>query len=104
MVRLVHLLKSNVSGSIDPASSSIYCAVPLRSNQGLGLKSGIYGLQSHHTKGHLIQAIWEGILFCHNIHLERMRLRFPANVLKVTGGPASSSVWRNAGRPYRNDR
>ena len=81
--------------ALDPASSSIYFVPFLYgSNQGLGLKSGFYGLQSHHTKGHLIQAIWEGILFCHNIHLERMRQRFPkANILKVTGGPASSPVW-----------
>ncbi len=80
---------------LEPASSSIYFVPFLYgSNQGLGLKSGFYGLQSHHSKGHIIQAIWEGILFCHNIHLERMRQRFPkANVLKVTGGPASSPVW-----------
>ncbi|GAB3481747.1 FGGY-family carbohydrate kinase [Marinomonas epiphytica] len=64
------------------------------SNMGLGIKSGFYGLQAHHTKGHLIQAIWEGILFCHNLHLERMRLRFPgAKSLTVTGGSTSSSVW-----------
>ncbi|NOH99621.1 carbohydrate kinase [Vibrio kanaloae] len=81
--------------ALDTASSCLYFVPFLYgSNQGLGLKSGFYGLQSHHTKGHLIQAIWEGILFCHNIHLERMRQRFPkANVLKVTGGPASSPVW-----------
>ncbi len=81
--------------ALAPASSSVYFVPFLYgSNQGLGLKSGFYGLQSHHSKGHLIQAIWEGILFCHNLHLERMRRRFPkANVLKVTGGPAMSSVW-----------
>jgi L-xylulokinase len=81
--------------ALAPAESSVYFVPFLYgSNQGLGLKSGFYGLQSHHNKGHLIQAIWEGILFCHNIHLDRMRVRFPnADVLKVTGGPASSSVW-----------
>ncbi|MGR5529457.1 FGGY-family carbohydrate kinase [Vibrio alfacsensis] len=81
--------------ALEPASSSIYFIPFLYgSNAGLGLKSGFYGLQSHHTKGHTIQAIWEGILFCHNVHLERMRQRFPkADVLKVTGGPSSSPVW-----------
>ncbi len=81
--------------ALPPADSSVYFVPFLYgSNQGLGLKSGFYGLQSHHTKGHLIQAIWEGILFCHNIHLQRMRMRFPkADILKVTGGPASSRVW-----------
>ncbi|CAH7072006.1 L-xylulose kinase [Vibrio chagasii] len=93
--KLDHAQNQALVDALDPASSSVYFVPFLYgSNQGLGLKSGFYGLQSHHTKGHLIQAIWEGILFCHNIHLERMRQRFPkANVLKVTGGPASSPVW-----------
>ena len=93
--KLDHTQNQALVDALDPASSSIYFVPFLYgSNQGLGLNSGFYGLQSHHTKGHLIQAIWEGILFCHNLHLERMRQRFPkADVLKVTGGPASSPVW-----------
>jgi len=64
------------------------------SNMGLGIKSGLYGLQSHHKKADWVQAIWEGILFCHNVHLERMRHRFPeAKVLRVTGGPTMSEHW-----------
>ncbi|CAH6844995.1 L-xylulose kinase [Vibrio chagasii] len=93
--KLDHAQNQALVDALDPASSSVYFVPFLYgSNQGLGLKSGFYGLQSHHTKSHLIQAIWEGILFCHNLHLERMRQRFPkADVLKVTGGPASSPVW-----------
>lgn len=93
--KLDHIQNQALVDALDPASSSVYFVPFLYgSNQGLGLKSGFYGLQSHHTKAHLVQAIWEGILFCHNLHLERMRQRFPkADVLKVTGGPASSPVW-----------
>ncbi|OIN23421.1 FGGY-family carbohydrate kinase [Vibrio barjaei] len=92
---LDHAQNQTLVAALAPASSSVYFVPFLYgSNQGLGLKSGFYGLQSHHSKGHLIQAIWEGIIFCHNLHLERMRQRFPkANVLKVTGGPAMSPVW-----------
>lgn len=92
---LNHKENQSLVAALEPADSSIYFVPFLYgSNQGLGLKSGFYGLQSHHSKGHLIQAIWEGILFCHNIHLERMRVRFPnADVLKVTGGPTASPVW-----------
>ena len=92
---LNHALNQSLVEALPPAESDIYFVPFLYgSNQGLGLKSGFYGLQSHHGKGHLIQAIWEGILFCHNLHLTRMRARFPnADVLKVTGGPTSSPVW-----------
>ncbi|MCL9776551.1 FGGY-family carbohydrate kinase [Vibrio methylphosphonaticus] len=93
--QLDHSANQSLVAELEPASSSVFFVPFLYgSNQGLGLKSGFYGLQSHHTKGHLIQAIWEGILFCHNLHLLRMRVRFPnASVLKVTGGPASSPIW-----------
>ncbi|MBD1564665.1 carbohydrate kinase [Vibrio sp. SA48] len=93
--QLDHAQNQALVAALAPASSSVYFVPFLYgSNQGLGLKSGFYGLQSHHSKGHLIQAIWEGILFCHNLHLERMRQRFPkANVLKVTGGPSMSPIW-----------
>ncbi|PJE55824.1 FGGY-family carbohydrate kinase [Marinomonas sp. BSi20584] len=79
-----------------PAAASELFFVPFLygSNMGLGIKAGFYGMQSHHTKGHLIQAIWEGILFCHNVHLDRMRTRFPnASVLRVTGGTTTSEAW-----------
>lgn len=79
-----------------PAASSSVFFIPFLfgSNMGLGIKSGFYGLQSHHKKADLVQAIWEGILFCHNVHLDRMRERFPeAKILRVTGGPAASKHW-----------
>lgn len=90
-----HDLNQRLVAELPPASSSLlFVPFLYGSNMGLGIKSGFYGLQSHHTRGHLIQAIWEGILFCHNVHLERMRLRFPeAKVLRVTGGPTTSQVW-----------
>jgi L-xylulokinase len=90
-----HLSNQVLVAALPVASSSLFFVPFLYgSNMGLGIKSGFYGLQSHHTKGHLIQAIWEGILFCHNVHLDRMRARFPkANVLRVTGGTTSSEVW-----------
>lgn len=79
-----------------PVASGSLFFVPFLfgSNMGLGIKSGFYGLQSHHKKADWVQAIWEGIIFCHNVHLDRMRKRFPqAKVLRVTGGPTASEHW-----------
>lgn len=90
-----HQQNQALVAALPAASTSLYFVPFLYgSNMGLGIKSGFYGLQAHHNKGHIIQAIWEGILFCHNVHLDRMRLRFPnAKSLKITGGPSSSLVW-----------
>jgi L-xylulokinase len=64
------------------------------SNQGAEMTAGFYGLQSLHHRGHLLQAVYEGVVFSHMTHLNRMLERFPqAKTLRVTGGPARSEVW-----------
>jgi len=64
------------------------------SNAGLGMQAGFYGLQSLHTRDHLLQAVYEGVIFSLMQHLEQMLKRFPnPTALRVTGGPAKSAVW-----------
>ena len=79
-----------------PAAQSSVLFVPFLygSNAGLGMQASFYGLQAHHSQMHLLQAIYEGVLFSLMTHLERMFIRFPnAKTLRVTGGPAKSAVW-----------
>lgn len=64
------------------------------SNAGLDMTCGFYGMQAMHTRAHLLQAVYEGVVFCHMTHLNRMRERFTdVHTLRVTGGPAHSEVW-----------
>lgn len=81
--------------SLEPASSSVlFVPFLYGSNAGLGMQACFYGMQAHHTQAHLLQAIYEGVLFSLMHHLERMRKRFPqANLLRVTGGPTQSPIW-----------
>lgn len=81
--------------SVPPvATSIIFVPFLYGSNAGLGLKSAFWGLQSTHSKAEIFQAVYEGILFCHLVHLEKMFIRFPkAQIISVTGGPAHSAVW-----------
>ncbi|MFZ7214321.1 FGGY-family carbohydrate kinase [[Pasteurella] aerogenes] len=78
-----------------PASSSVlFVPFLYGSNAGLGMQAGFYGMQAHHSQMHLLQAVYEGVLFSLMHHLERMLQRFPqTNVLRVTGGPTKSAVW-----------
>ncbi|VEI48395.1 sugar (pentulose and hexulose) kinase [Actinobacillus equuli] len=81
--------------SLPPAASSVlFVPFLYGSNAGLGMQAGFYGLQAHHSQAHLLQAIYEGVLFSLMHHLNRMKQRFPnANVLRVTGGPSKSPIW-----------
>ncbi|MCR1837536.1 carbohydrate kinase [Rodentibacter caecimuris] len=80
---------------LPPASSTIlFVPFLYGSNAGLGMQAGFYGIQSHHTQIHLMQAVYEGVLFSLMHHLTRMLHRFPdVNILRVTGGPTKSTVW-----------
>lgn len=75
-------------------SSLLFVPFLYGSNAGLGLSASFHGMQAFHQREHLVQAIYEGVVFCHMTHLNRMRQRFPAaTALRVTGGPAKSVPW-----------
>lgn len=81
--------------TLKPADSSVlFVPFLYGSNAGLGMQAGFYGMQAHHTQMHLLQAVYEGVLFSLMFHLEHMLQRFPqTKVLRVTGGPTKSSIW-----------
>ncbi|MBF0751668.1 MULTISPECIES: FGGY-family carbohydrate kinase [unclassified Pasteurella] len=81
--------------TLEPASSSIlFIPFLYGTNAKLGMQAGFYGLQAHHNEMHLLQAVYEGVLFSLMYHLERISQRFPnVTKLRVTGGPTKSKVW-----------
>ncbi|ARU92774.1 FGGY-family carbohydrate kinase [Tatumella citrea] len=79
-----------------PAADSELFFLPFLygSNAGPDIAAGFYGLRAHHTKAHLLQAVFEGVVFSHMTHISRMAERFPqAKILRVTGGPTRSPIW-----------
>ena len=75
-------------------SSVLFLPFLYGSNAGLGMMGGFYGIQNHHSQAHLLEAIYEGVLFSLYQHLKRMLIRFPnTKILRITGGPTKSPVW-----------
>ena len=57
-------------------------------------RGGFYGVAGWHDKGHLLHALFEGVVFGHRQHVEKLRAagaRFE-NVM-LSGGAARSRVW-----------
>lgn len=64
------------------------------SNAHADAKSCFLGLQSHHTRGHVLRAIYEGVVFSHLTHLKRLlKHRSAPEKILFTGGAARSDVW-----------
>ena len=53
------------------------------------------GLSASHTRKHLVRSVYEGIVFCHKYHLERLlkTRKTPPLCIRLAGGAARSRVW-----------
>ncbi|MCX2721403.1 FGGY-family carbohydrate kinase [Roseibium salinum] len=64
------------------------------SGQGAGFRAGFYGLAGWHSEGHLLRALFEGVLFEHRRHIDVLMnsgVSFEHAVL--AGGGSRSPVW-----------
>lgn len=60
-----------------------------------GVASGCFmGLKSFHKKADLIRAVYEGVVFSHKYHVERLKgFGATADVIRLSGGAAKSKMW-----------
>jgi len=64
------------------------------SNVGLDAKSCLVGLSGWHNRGHVLRAIYEGIVFAHMTHMDNLKnYRDMPKTIRLTGGAARSDVW-----------
>ena len=64
------------------------------SNAGPKASSCFAGLHGWHTKAHMLRAVYEGVVFSHRTHVERLlRFRGRPGAARIAGGAAKSDVW-----------
>lgn len=64
------------------------------SNVHANARAGFYGLGAWHTKAHVLRALYEGVVYGHLDHVNRLRdAGAEMNVARLTGGGARSAVW-----------
>jgi L-xylulokinase len=64
------------------------------SNEGPNASSCFVGLRGWHRKAHLLRSIFEGIVFSHRTHIDRlMSYRDRPRLGRISGGAAKSAVW-----------
>jgi L-xylulokinase len=64
------------------------------SNVGPDAKGAFVGLTGWHKRGHVLRAIYEGVVFSHLRHLRRLlKFRPVPRRIRLTGGAARSRVW-----------
>lgn len=88
-------LNAMVSGIAPTEFVPIFLPFILASNVHPNAKGSFIGISANHTRAHLIRSIYEGVAFCHKMHVDRLlksRDTKPA-VIRLAGGAAHSEVW-----------
>jgi len=67
----------------------------MASNVHPNAKGTFIGLSMSHTRMHMVRSVYEGIVFCHRYHLERLLAtrEKPPECIRLAGGAAQSKVW-----------
>ncbi len=69
------------------------------SNVGLDGKACFIGLDGWQKRGHVLRAIYEGVVFSHLWHVRRLLKYRPApTAIRLASGAARSDVWRKCSR------
>jgi L-xylulokinase len=81
--------------SLPPGGSDIiFHPFLFGSNVQASARSGFYGIAGWHTKAHMLRSLYEGVVFGHLSHLEKLRdASSRVDVARLSGGGAHSSVW-----------
>lgn len=81
--------------SVKPEDSSvIFLPFLYGTNVDAYAKSCFLGLSGWHTKAHMLRAVFEGIVFSHRMHIEKLlRLSDQPKAIRMAGGVAKSKVW-----------
>ncbi|MBR1559191.1 MAG: carbohydrate kinase [Clostridia bacterium] len=83
-------------GSIPPGEFvPIFHPFLMASNAHPNAKGSFIGLDVGHTRAHLVKSVYEGIVYCHRDHLEKLLAtrETPPDCIRLAGGAARSAVW-----------
>ena len=81
--------------SVDPSMCEVYYLPFLYGSNAHPLAKGTFaGLTTYHTKAHMLRAVFEGVVYSHKVHIEKLLSeREPPKAIRMAGGAINSSVW-----------
>lgn len=75
-------------------SNIIFLPFLFGTNVDANAKACFVGLNGWDEKGHILRAIYEGVVFCHKAHLDKLLpFRKVPKAIRISGGAARSKIW-----------
>ena len=83
-----------VAGTRPDEVNVVFLPFLFGSNAAPEARACLLGLGGWHTRGHVLRAIYEGVVFAHKAHVDRLlRYRGPFASIRLAGGAARSRPW-----------
>lgn len=83
-----------IADVLDDASFVMYLPFLYGAPHGITAGGAFVGLRGWHSRGHLLRALFEGVVLGHRRHLAALRERFATgDRVRLTGGGARSDIW-----------
>ena len=88
-------INSWVEGISETEFVPIFLPFIMASNVHPNAKAAFVGLSANHNRRHLMRSVYEGIVFSHRYHMEKLlrSRREPTRSVRLGGGAAQSPVW-----------
>lgn len=75
-------------------SNVIFLPFLFGNNVDADAKACFVGLNGWHTKAHVLRALYEGVVFCHKAHIDKLLpYRSRPKAIRIAGGAAHSKAW-----------
>ena len=93
-ISVYDVCNEEVAGLAPESTNIIFHPFLFGSNVQPTARAGFYGFAGWHTRAHLLRALYEGVVFCHLSHIEKLRAAgAQIKSVRLTGGGSRSPVW-----------
>jgi len=93
-ISVYDVCNEEVASLLPGSTNIIFHPFLFGSNVQPSARAGFYGVAGWHTRAHLLRALYEGVLFGHLSHIEKLRKAGgQINTARLAGGGSRSSVW-----------
>jgi L-xylulokinase len=86
-------LSHEVDAVLAAPSEVTYLPFLYGSPEGAAASGGFTGLRGWHTRGHLVRAVYEGVVHNHRWHVDALRSHFTIEAARISGGATRSATW-----------
>ena len=91
----IYSIVNEMVAAVKPEECDVYFLPFLYGSNAHPLGKGAFvGLTTYHNKAHMLRAVYEGVVFSHKTHIERLlSSRKPPEAIRMAGGACNSEVW-----------